>query len=76
MQAHYIGIITPNILILLQMSIVIAMAVIARRRTKVASLEQRQAMHAHLELLELVGRDWIPIRQRIPGHVSGVAMAG
>jgi branched-chain amino acid transport system permease protein len=27
-QAHYIGIITPNILILLQMSIVIAMAVI------------------------------------------------
>ena len=27
-QAHYVGIITPNILILLQMSIVIAMAVI------------------------------------------------
>ena len=50
-QAHYIGIITPNILILLQMSIVIAMAVIGGLENFVSAAIGAVIISFSLELL-------------------------
>lgn len=52
-QAHYIGIISPNILILLQMSIVIAMAVIGGIESFVASAVGAVIISFALELLRI-----------------------
>ncbi len=50
-QGHYIGIITPNIFIILQMSLVIAMAVIGGLESLVAAAVGAILIHFALELL-------------------------
>jgi branched-chain amino acid transport system permease protein len=50
-QAHYVGIITPNILIILQMSLVIAMAVIGGLESIVGAAIGAIIIHFILELL-------------------------
>lgn len=50
-QGHYIGIITPNIFIILQMSLVIAMAVIGGLESLVAAAIGAILIHFALELL-------------------------
>ncbi|MFQ5774740.1 MAG: branched-chain amino acid ABC transporter permease [Kiloniellaceae bacterium] len=50
-QAHYIGIITPNILIILQMSLVIAMAVIGGLESIIGAAVGAIVIHFALEML-------------------------
>ena len=50
-QAHYIGIITPNILVILQMSLIIAMAVIGGLESIVSAAVGAIIIHFILEIL-------------------------